>query len=53
MEWFLLLVILAVLFINFSKNKTRQLRTEELLHNLHKKVNALQEELHEKSVVRQ
>lgn len=53
MEWFLLLVILAVLFINFSKSKTRQLRTEELLHNLHKKVNALQEELHEKLVVRQ
>lgn len=53
MEWFLLLVILAVLFINFSKSKTRHSRTEELLHSLHKKVNALQEELNEKAVVKQ
>lgn len=49
MEWFLSIVILAVLFINFSNSKSRDLRTQDLLQRLQDRVDALQKELAQKS----
>lgn len=45
MEWFLLIVIIGVLIINFSYNKSRETRTQDMLQSLHKKLDAIQKEL--------
>lgn len=45
MEWFLLIVIIGVLIINFSNNKSREIRTQDMLQSLHKKLDAIQKEL--------
>jgi uncharacterized membrane protein len=45
MEWFLLIVIIGVLIINFSYNKSREIRTQEMLQSLHKKLDAIQKHL--------
>jgi uncharacterized membrane protein len=45
MEWFLLIVIIGVLIINFSYNKSREIRTQDMLQSLHKKLDAIQKEL--------
>ncbi len=49
MEWFLSIVILVVLFINFSNSKSRDLRTQDLLQRLQDRVDALQKELAQKA----
>ncbi len=44
-EGFLLIVVLVVLLINFSNSKSRDVKTQDLLDSLQKKVDAIQKEL--------
>ena len=46
----LLILVLIVLFINFSSIKTRNKQTQESLNNLHEKLNILRKELASKTV---
>lgn len=49
MEWFLLIIIIGVLIINFSSSKSREMKTQDMLQSLHKKLDAIQKELDSKA----
>lgn len=53
MEWLLSIVILVVLFINFSNSKSRDLRTQDLLQRLQDRIDSLQKEMAQKVNVAQ
>lgn len=47
----LIIIVLIILIINFSKSKSRDNKTQELLGSLHQKINDIQKQLLEKTTV--